>query len=172
MTPEGHNKLLAWGHIAWGSLFALMGLVFGLMFGLFGVFAAADPDQKDPFAGAFLGLFGVIFGVFYLVFAVPSIVAGIGLLKQKRWAKIWSIIGGVLSAMSFPIGTAVCVYTFWFFFSDPGKILYEGAPRYPEYQPTGLYGAPANAHWDRSEAKTREYEYVPPAQPPNWRDEG
>jgi hypothetical protein len=170
MTPEGHNKLLAWGHIAWGSLFALMGIMFGLMFGLFGVFAAADPHQKDPFAGAFFGFFGVIFGVMYLVFSVPSIIAGIGLLKERRWAKIWAIIGAVLSAMSFPIGTAVCVYTFWFLFSDPGKILYEGAAPNAQRDPAPLYSAPADAYWSGSEAKTREYQYTPPTEPPNWRD--
>ena len=31
--------------------------------------------------------------------------------------------------MSFPIGTAVCAYTFWFLFSEPGKSLYD-RPRY------------------------------------------
>jgi hypothetical protein len=170
MTPEDHNRLLGWGHIAHASFFALMGLMMAAMFGLVGLMAAMDPKVPNDFPGAFFGLFGLIFGLFYVAMALPSFIAGVGLLKRKSWAKIWAIIAGVMSAMSFPIGTAVCVYTFWFMFSDPGKSLYDSDFQAAHRPPAGLYGAAASPGWDYREAKTRQYEYVPPQEPPNWRD--
>jgi hypothetical protein len=171
MKPEDHNRLLGWSHIVWAGLFALLGLFCAVMFGFVGLMAAFEPRRHNDPPEAFFFLFAIIFGFIYIGFSIPSFIAGIGLLKQKRWAKIWAIIGAVLSAMSFPIGTAVCVYTFWFLFSDPGKILYEGAAPNAQRDPAPLYSAPADAYWSGSEAKTREYQYVPPSQPPNWRDE-
>lgn len=173
MSPEDHNKLLAWGHIAYASFFTLMGLMFGAMFALVGVGMALDPKVPNDFPGAFFGLMGVFFGLFYIAMAAPSFVAGIGLLKQKSWAKVWAMIAGAIAAMSFPIGTAVCVYTFWFVFSDPGKAMYDKPNAGYQPYPNGLYGAPAsNPAADAREAKTRDYQYVPPNEPPNWRDEG
>src|SRR5215470_6383608 len=123
MTPEQHNKYLGLSHLSYAAFQLMMGLVFGAFF-LFMFTSIPDrgPDPPPAFMGVFFGLF--FFG-FYGLMTVPSIVAGIALLKQKRWAKIAAIIGGVLSGMQFPIGTAVCIYTFWFLFSDPGKALYD-----------------------------------------------
>ena len=71
--------------------------------------------------------------------------------------------------MSFPFGTALCVYTLWFLFGE-GKNFYEtlGAGG------TGR-GALPNAStfgWEaQGSTRARQYEYTPPPQPPNWRDE-
>jgi hypothetical protein len=171
MTPEDHNRLLAWGHIVHASLFGLMGLGFGMMFAFIGVATALEPNARDPFPSAFFGFMGIVMGAVYLAMALPSLVAGIGLLKRKSWAKLWAIIAAVFSASSFPIGTAVCVYTFWFMFSDPGKALYDKDRAGYQPRPAGLYGQPAGWEYDPREAKTREYVYTPPPQPPNWRSD-
>lgn len=71
----------------------------------------------------------VFVGIFTIVMTIPSLVAGYALLKRRPWAKVAGIVGGVLAAMSFPIGTAVAVYTFWFLFGDAGKQLYAGKSR-------------------------------------------
>src|SRR5882724_6410088 len=124
MTPEEHNKYLAWAHLAHGGfqvlIMAFMMLMFGLMLGLVG----SRPGGDGPPAAFFL-VFMVFALVFNLIFALPSFIAAYGFLKRKSWAKTAGIIGGVMAAMNFPIGTAVCVYTFWFLFSDPGKVLYD-----------------------------------------------
>ena len=64
--------------------------------------------------------------VFQSVFTGPAVVAAYALLKRKPWARIASIIAGVVSAMSVPFGTAACVYALWFFFSENWKSVYEG----------------------------------------------
>jgi hypothetical protein len=92
---------------------------------------------------------------------IPSLIAGYGLWKKKKWAKTASIIAGVLAAMSFPVGTAVCVYTFWFLFSNPGKVLYD-KPVYSLPQGQQVWGA-------QEIGSQRENQYVPPKSPPDWR---
>src|SRR5678816_2047601 len=69
----------------------------------------------------------VFIGLLYGMMTIPSFVAGYALLKKKRWAKTAAIIGGVTAAMNFPIGTAVCIYTFWLLFSEQGKTLFDEA---------------------------------------------
>lgn len=89
----------------------------------------------------FTSLMPVIFvfaGVLQIALTIPSIVAGFAFLKRRGWAKVAGIAGGIVAAMSFPIGTALAVYTFWFLFSDAWKQVYENAtPNMPPPPPDG-----------------------------------
>ena len=98
-------------------------------------------------------------------FTLPSFVAGYGLLKRKKWAKVWAIIAAVLAGGQFPMGTAVTVYTFWFLFSEPGKQMFE---RNNYALPPGRQTW-ANEQWDYDAQRQREGQYTPPAPPPDWR---
>jgi len=158
LTPEQHNKYLGISHLVYGSLFLL--LMLGMMVFMSVMFAAmpSGPNGPPAFFFAFIWLF---FGLIYGAMTIPSLIAGYGLLKRKKWAKTAAIIAGVLSGMSFPMGTAVCVYTFWFLFSEPGKILYD-KPAYAL--------PPARQEWTPEGARAqKETQYVPPPTPPNWR---
>ena len=175
MTPEDHNKILGWGHIGYGAFFTLIGLVVGLFMFIIGAIARNDPHPPPP--GLFEGI-GIFIALLYGALAVPSIIAGYALLKRKSWAKIASIIAGVMSAISFPIGTAVCVYTFWFHFSEPGKLLYDNPQQQPwnaAQQPPDWRGAtalnPPNANdWQAANWQERQpNQYAPPPPPPDWR---
>jgi hypothetical protein len=103
----------------------------------------------------------MFFAVIYGAMTIPSILAGFGLLRRRKWAKTASIVAGVLSGMSFPLGTAVCIYTFWFLFSEPGKTLYD-RPVYGLPPPPPRWGAGGSTG-------QREAQYIPPAKPPDWR---
>jgi hypothetical protein len=175
MTPEEHNKLLGWGHIIHGALMALLGVLFSAMMVAFFAVIPQQPGEELP--AVFFAIFGAFFLVFYLLMGIPSFVAGYGFLKRKKWAKVMGIISAVLAAMSFPIGTAVCVYTFWFLFSDPGKQLYDQEQKWASYQPDWRERLPLNPpnanDWQRETARWRETQqeqYAPPNQPPNWRE--
>lgn len=160
MTPEEHNKYLGIAHLIHGGLFLLMVFgILGMMSAMF-FFSPSGPGNQPPPA-AFIGLMWVFMGAFYGLMLLPSFIAGYALLKRKRWAKIAAIIGGVTAAMSFPIGTAVCAYTFWFLFSEPGKILYD--------RPLAAL-PPQSANWQPAASHSqREPQYVPPTTPPDWR---
>lgn len=168
-TPEEHNKYLGYAHLGYASFQMLMMALMGVFFFVFFSSMPAGGGGKDAFpAGVFAIMMSFMF-IFQMLFALPSLFAGIGLLKHKSWAKTASIIAGVLSAMSFPIGTAVCVYTFWFLFSEPGKTLYE-KPRAESARRSDYFlNEPTDANsvdnWN-----ARKKEYAPPREMPNWRE--
>jgi hypothetical protein len=167
MTTEEHNKALGICHLAYGGLSALMALAMLLFIGaIFGMMPADGPPL------------GVMMLMFFLIMAwsfiltVPSFLAGYAILKRKSWARPASIVAAVLETMSFPIGTAVAVYSFWFMFSDAGRAMYDKNPVRPQ-RPYALHDAPPPPApgWDARANREREREYVPPPQPPDWRSE-
>jgi len=134
---------------------SLLGLA---MMGLFiGVFRSV-PDGPPPVAIFLMMVFVV--GIYSLM-TIPSFVAGYGLLKHKRWARTAAIIGSVVALSNFPIGAAVCAYTFWFLFSEPGKAIFEKR---------NYMLPPARQSWTYDvQNKQVETTYTPPPTPPDWR---
>ena len=162
MTPEQHNKYLAFSHLAYGTVMALLTLAFTGMFGvMFFAMANAPVERGNPPPPAFFLIFWLFFVAFYAALTIPSFIACYALLKRKRWAKVAAIIGGVIAAMFFPIGTAVCVYTFWFLFSEPGKVLYDTPAQ--TLPPASLYGS------SRESINQPEFQHHPSTPPPDWR---
>ncbi len=47
-----------------------------------------------------------------IVMAIPATIAGIGLLKRRRWGRTFAFVTAALSMISIPIGTAFGIYTF------------------------------------------------------------
>ncbi len=54
---------------------------------------------------------GIPVTLFILVLSVPNIIAGIGVLKLKPWARYLSMVLAVLDLINVPIGTAIGIYT-------------------------------------------------------------
>lgn len=126
MTPQQHNKYLGIAHLAFAA-FELMVMIVTLVFVrvvLSDIFDQPRRTGSDP-SPEVLGLIFVFALALQIAFSVPSIVAAYAFLKQRSWAKTAGIVGGVVAAISFPIGSALAVYTFWFLFSDAGKQLYD-----------------------------------------------
>ena len=166
MTTEEHNKILGICHLVYGGVSALM--MFAFLF-FFGAIFMSIPEGGPP-AGLMLVFFAFIMA-WSLFLTLPSFVAGYAMLKRKSWARMACIVAAVLETMSFPIGTAVAIYSFWFTFSDAGKAMYDknfvNAQR-----PYSLRDAPPPPHaadWNARRRPEREREYVPPTQPPDWR---
>lgn len=55
---------------------------------------------------------------FLAYWLLPGLLAGIGLLKRKSWARILALVVGFFSLFSFPLGTALAIYTFWVLLQD------------------------------------------------------
>jgi cytochrome c biogenesis protein CcdA len=64
----------------------------------------------------------------FLAIGIPSLVAGIGLLKHKAWARVLAIIVAILAVTSFPIGTAAGLYAFWVLTHKETEQLLAAAP--------------------------------------------
>lgn len=134
--------------------------MFGVMFAAVASTPASDGRQSLPPFGFFL-IMWLFFAALYGSFLIPSFIAGYALLKRKRWAKIAAIIAGTVSAMFAPFGTAVSVYTFWFLFSEPGKLLYD--------TPAQTLPPPPLFETDRDTPGRREFQRTGYEKPPDWR---
>jgi hypothetical protein len=65
--------------------------------------------ELNPHIHVFLPMFG-----FSAVFWCGlSVLAGIGLLTRRPWARKLALVLGVLALFRFPLGTALGVYTLW-----------------------------------------------------------
>jgi hypothetical protein len=149
MTPQQHNKFVGMAQVGYAGLHLLMMIAsLGVVGFMFENIYSKSQEMGGPPPPPFLGVILVFVGIFNIAMTIPSVVAGYALLKRRPWAKVAGIVGGVVAAMSFPIGTAVAVYTFWFLFSDVGKQLYGGKNQEPpplppkEWQP----GSSDSAH--------------------------
>lgn len=110
---EQHVKTVAILNIVLGALGVCIALLillfFGGMAGLVRMEGDADADVAVP-------LFALIGGIaFFAVaaFSIPGLIAGIGLLQFKEWARILTIVVSVLNLLSIPFGTAVGIYGLW-----------------------------------------------------------
>jgi hypothetical protein len=142
--------------------------MFAVLF-FFGAIFMSIPEGGPP-VGLLLAIFAFIMA-WSLFLTLPSFAAGYALLKRKSWARMACIVAAVLETMSFPIGTAVAIYSFWFTFSDAGKAMYDKNFANPQ-RPYSLRDAPPQpnaADWNARRRTEREREYVPPTQPPDWR---
>ena len=49
----------------------------------------------------------------FVTIGIPNLMAGIGLLKHKSWARKLAIIVAILALASFPIRTGAGIYSLW-----------------------------------------------------------
>jgi hypothetical protein len=161
LTPEQHNKYLAYSNIAYGAIFALFALL--MMIFIWGMMSVGP---NGPPVG-FLIFMSLLMSIIYGAMIAPSFIAGWALLKRKKWARTASIISAVVAGANFPLGTAVCVYTFWFLFSDPAKAFFD-QNNYNYALPPGQQTW-ANQSWEYDARRQREPQFQPPPSPPDWR---
>jgi hypothetical protein len=100
-----HVPILGWCFIVYHAIIALVGICVGAIVGGAG---AISGEREAMFI---TGTIGTAIAVFLIVISLPGIITGLGLLKFRPWARILAIILGVLHLLSFPLGTALGVYT-------------------------------------------------------------
>ncbi|MDX1568639.1 MAG: hypothetical protein R3223_12610 [Longimicrobiales bacterium] len=113
-----HVMVLGWLQILIGILDLLIALlVFGVLAGV-GLMLGLAGEPVFPIFG---GALGTILGVLLAVTALPNLLAGVGLLARKNWARILALILAALNIFKFPWGTALAVYTFWALTGDEAR---------------------------------------------------
>jgi hypothetical protein len=126
---ETHVKILGVLHLVFGAIFlmtaAFLMLTIGGAAGIVGM--AADPEEAAV-AIPILGIAGTALGMMLLVLALPSLVAGWGLLKLKSWARILTIVLSVLNLLNFPVGTVLGIYGLWVLLSKDTDRLFSHSP--------------------------------------------
>jgi hypothetical protein len=132
-----HVKIVAVLNIVFGGVAALIGLGILLFFGGIAglVSMSANNDPNAALAIPILGLIGMGLMILILICAVPGIVAGIGLLKLRPWARILTIVLSALNLVNVPIGTAVGIYGLWTLLNPETEQLFRSPPAGQRQQP-------------------------------------
>jgi hypothetical protein len=104
---DKHVQLIG---ILW-IVYGIMGLLFAffVFLVLFGVSFIPDMGNIAP---GILRLIAWISSLFFLALALPQIIAGMGLMKRKEWGRILALIVSFFHLISFPLGTALGIYSF------------------------------------------------------------
>ncbi len=119
---ETHKRILGILYIISGTL-QIIGLIFVSAFMSFVIpfiMEEAGPDAEWVFV--WLVPFIRIIAVLVILFiSIPSIIGGIGLLNNKSWSLTLLLVLGCFKLFSFPIGTAIGIYTIYVY-SQNNKI--------------------------------------------------
>lgn len=107
---QQHINILGWLYVVFGGIGVLIGVLFLIGAGLVGAAASA---QGEAGAGLMAGGIGFFIAIIIAAMALPSVIAGWGLLKRKSWSRMLAIVLGAISLLSIPVGTALGIYTIW-----------------------------------------------------------
>jgi len=61
-----------------------------------------------------------------IAISVPSLVAGVGLLRQAPWSRIAALIAAGLNLLNMPAGTIVGLYALWVLVQDDSVRILDG----------------------------------------------
>ena len=126
-----HIKVLGVLYIALSVLGLLGALFLSLIFGTASGIVGASVEPHDAaIALPIIGLTGMMLMVFLLVLSLPGLIAGIGLLKFRPWARVLAIVVAVINLVHIPFGTIVGLYGLWVLFNKETERLFaETAPQ-------------------------------------------
>ena len=112
---ELHVKILAAFYLVFGVLGLIVALgvllIFGGAAGVVGVAAVEEPDAW--IAMPILGIVGSALLLVVLTLSILGIIAGLGLLKFRPWARILAIVLSVVGLINVPFGTVLGIYGLW-----------------------------------------------------------
>jgi hypothetical protein len=116
---ETHKRILGILYIVSGA-FQILGMILissfmGLLLPF--IFEQAQVEQQWVLEWLVPFIRMIAIGI-VLIFSVPAIIGGIGLLNQKRWSMILVLVLGCFKLFSFPVGTALGIYTIWVYAED------------------------------------------------------
>ncbi len=111
---EVHKRILAILYIISGSL-QILGMLFVSAFISIiipFIMDEAGPDAQWVFVWL-VPFIRIIAIIIILFFSIPSIIGGVGLLNNKSWSLTLLLVLGCFKLFSFPIGTAIGIYTIY-----------------------------------------------------------
>ena len=104
---QQHYRILGILHLVMSGYLLLAGFVVAA------VFRFVIPLADDPQAEMVLGFLLSFLPALLIILSIPGIIAGIGLLNNKRWALILAVVLSVFNLFNFPFGTALSIYSIY-----------------------------------------------------------
>lgn len=109
---DTHIKVLGWLYIILGVL-GLLGAGFLLL-----ILVGSGLISGDRTAISVLLIVAAVLGGFLILVSLPGVIAGAGLLAYRPWARILTLILGILNLPGVPVGTILGVYTLYVLLDD------------------------------------------------------
>ncbi|HEX5322400.1 MAG TPA: hypothetical protein VFW40_01345, partial [Capsulimonadaceae bacterium] len=112
-------------HIVFGALGMLVAIGLLLLFGGIAGVVASSAHTETGLPEGVVGLIGIVICGIVAVLSLPGLIAGIGLLQFRPWARILGIIISGFDLLSVPLGTALGVYGLWVLLSNETEALFD-----------------------------------------------
>lgn len=124
-----HADFLALLYLAWGAIFALVGVAgFALMAGALVIAGTPGPVETSSTLAAGVTAFSMgVLAVLALLWGVLHLWLGASLRRYRPWARLAALGLAVINLVVFPFGTALGAYACWTLLTDDGRKLFEGA---------------------------------------------
>lgn len=120
---DSNKKILGILHIVYGTLTLVTFLIINTIFQSVFPFIISEVDSEEKIIiGTITYIIRMIALVLVFSVPLPSIVGGIALLNGKKWGLIPLLVSGCLSLISFPLGTALGIFTIWVFVKDQKQV--------------------------------------------------
>ncbi len=126
-------KILAWLYVALGAMASLGAVLIFVLFVFAGTMVrmTAHEDPQALLAAPIIGVVGALLSAIILLVAVPGLVAGIGLLDLRPWARVVAIIISALHLFNLPIGTAIGIFGLWVLLNSETEELFRSPASAP-----------------------------------------
>jgi hypothetical protein len=123
---QTHVPIVGWLLIARSVLEMVGGLIaFVLIMSGSAFFTGLGPAVNDPEGtrvfsvfSTLIALTATLIGALVFGLAIPGLIAGIGLLARKSWARVLGVIVSAFGLVSFPIGTLIGAYAIFVLLQD------------------------------------------------------
>ncbi|MFY7919645.1 MAG: hypothetical protein ACOVOF_10025 [Chryseotalea sp.] len=116
---NNHKRTLGILYIVSGTLTILGALAINILLSFILSFAFSEVDPEEQRVLEFVQtILSFLPAFLILFFALPTLIAAFGLLTKKSWGVTFALIVGCIKLFSFPIGTALGVYSIWIYSED------------------------------------------------------
>ena len=116
---DGHKKVLGILYVI-SVVFTVVAII--LIKSILSIVFSFALDEANPhdrkIVDMILSIVQVLPYLLLIFISLPTLIAGIGLLTRQRWAPLFALIMGCFKLFSFPIGTAIGVYSIWIYSED------------------------------------------------------
>jgi len=126
---ESHRRVLGILYIVTGVLQLIGLLLLRVLISSFIPFLSDQAGEDARWVFDWLVPFiTTIATVIIMIISIPSVIGGAALLYEKSWALTLLLIIGCFKLFSFPIGTAIGVYTIWVY-AENKKMIQSANPK-------------------------------------------
>ncbi|WP_258103623.1 hypothetical protein [Marinoscillum sp. MHG1-6] len=119
---QTHLKTLGILHVIYGALTLLILATMSTIVQSLLPFILSNVDEETLLVlQIILPVARIVAYTLMILIPIPSIIGGMALLNKKKWGLTLLMIPGSLSLISFPLGTAIGIYTIWVFTQQPNN---------------------------------------------------